>query len=228
MDQARVEACSRDVGRLAAEALEGRRPDEGAFLALGAALEERIARELAAGPARAESHPACAPGCAACCTVNVATLPSEGIAVAGWLRQRLGAEEAAGRARALLAFHQRVCWYDDADRIRARLACPFLDGRGACAVHPVRPLACREVTSLDAGECRRALAERATEEGEGLVRMDLLQRALYGEARQALAAALAARGLDARLRDVSGMAGVFLADPSLVAAYAAGQRLPLG
>jgi len=120
-----------------------------------------------------------------------------------------------------------VRWYDDADRIRARLACPFLDRRGECEVHPVRPLACREVSSLDAGECRRALAERAAEEGEGQVRMNLLQRALYAEAREALAATLAARGLDARLRDVSGMAGVFLADASLGEAYLSGGRVPL-
>jgi Fe-S-cluster containining protein len=187
-------------------------------------VEERVARALAPEPL---ARPACGPGCSACCTVNVATLPLEGIAVAGFLRRALGPGEAARRGAALLAFHAQVRWCDDADRIRGRLTCPFLDGRGACSVHPVRPLACREVTSLDAGACGRALAERAAEEGDGLVSMNLAQRALYGGAREALAAALAARGLDARVRDVSGMAGLFLADAGLVRAYAAGERVPL-
>jgi hypothetical protein len=57
--------------------------------------------------------------------------------------------------------------------------------------------------------------------------MDLLQRALYETALAALVEALAARGLDARRRDVSGMAGAFLADPGLAAAFAGGARVPL-
>lgn len=227
MDQARVGACAADVGRLAEGALEGARPDEGAFVALSLGMERRIALDLGSPGGPAGERPACRRGCAACCTVNVATLPVEGIAVAALLRRRLGPVEAARRARALLAFHDQVRWCDDGDRIRGHLTCPFLDGQGACAVHPVRPLACREVTSLDARECRRALAERAGDEGEGLVRMNLLQRALYGEAREAVAGALARRGLDARSRDVSGMAGVFLADAALVEAYLAGAPVPL-
>ncbi|GEJ56544.1 YkgJ family cysteine cluster protein [Anaeromyxobacter diazotrophicus] len=230
MDEAPVLECGRELERLTAQALAGGCRDEEGFLALGAALERRIALALESSAGRDEPRPACAPGCAACCTVNVATLPVEGLAVAGFLRRRLAPGEVARRAAALLAFHERVRWCEDAERIRGGLACPFLDAHGACAVHPVRPLACRGVSSLDAAECRRALAERAgdeEDEGAGAVRMNLLQKALHDEAHRAVAAALSARGLDARSRDVSGMAGAFLADPGLVEAWAAGGRVPL-
>lgn len=227
MDPARVTECGRDLGRMAAQALERGRRDEAAFVALSFALERRIAVELESSPDRVEPRPACGPGCAACCTVNVATLPVEGIAVAGFLRRRLAPDEVPRRAAALLAFHDEIRWCEDDERIRLGLACPFLDGRRACSIHPVRPLACRGVSSLDAEECRRALAERAEEEGPGAVRMNLLQKALYDEALQAVAAALSARGLDARTRDVSGMAGAFLGDVGRVDAYMRGTRVPL-
>jgi Fe-S-cluster containining protein len=227
VDQARVVECGREVGRMAARALGSGSRGDAAFLALIAAIEQRIAAELESERRADEPRPACGPGCAACCTVNVATLPVEGIAIAGFLRRLLSPGELVARAAALLAFHEQVRWCEDAERIHAGLTCPFLDARRACLVHPVRPLACRAVSSLDAEECRRALAERADEEGTGAVRMNLLQKVLHDEALGALAEALSARGLDARTRDVSGMAGVFLADPARVDAYLAGSRVPL-
>ena len=60
-----------------------------------------------------------------------------------------------------------------------------------------------------------------------VVRMDLAQRVLYTEAQGALGEALARRGLDGRARDVSGMVGTFLAEPTLLAAYLEGGRVPL-
>jgi hypothetical protein len=227
MDHARVVECGLDVGRIASRALERGYRGEDAFVALVAMLERRIAMELEPEPGDAGPRPACRAGCAACCTVNVATLAVEGIAVAAFLRGLLRPAEIAPRADALLAFHERVRWCDDAERIHLGLACPFVDERGACIVHPVRPLACRAVTSLDPADCRRALAERAGDDGDGTVRMNLLQRALYDESLQALAAALSERGLDARTRDVSGMVGVFLADESRAGAWLSGTPLPL-
>jgi hypothetical protein len=157
--------------------------------------------------------------------VNVGTLAIEGAAIAARLRADAGA---AARARALLAFHDRVRWLEDRERVAEGLACPFLDADGRCGIHPFRPLACRGLTSLDPAECRRALAGDAGDDEEGgLVRMDLLEKALHDEAFAALAEALSARGLDARCRDVSGMAAAFLADPGLAAAFLAGARVPL-
>jgi hypothetical protein len=133
----------------------------------------------------------------------------------------------AGRAVELLRFHDVVRWVDDAERIRARVRCPFLDARSGCAIHPARPLACRALTSLDAAECRQALDQRGDGDGPGLVRMNLLQRALYDEAASALSEVLARRGLDVRRRDVSGMTGAFLADAARAAAFAAGAPVPI-
>lgn len=222
-----IEACSRDVARLADEAL-GRGPcDEGVLARLMAAVEERVQAAVPSTRPAGEPPPACALGCASCCTVNVATLPLEGAAAAAFLRRRTRPEELGGRAAGLLRFHEGVRWLDDGERIRARARCPLLDARGGCSIHPARPLACRALSSLDAAECRLALDERGEENGPGLIRMNLLQKALYDAAIGALSEVLARRGLDTRRRDVSGMTGVFLADPARAAAFAAGARVPI-
>jgi hypothetical protein len=64
-------------------------------------------------------------------------------------------------------------------------------------------------------------------DGGGEVRLNVLQQALYTGALAVLQEALARRGVDARCRDVSGMAGIFLAEPSLVDRFLAGERLPI-
>lgn len=222
-----VAECAREVARLADEALRRGPCDEDAFARLMAAVEARV--QAAIPPARptGEPPPACALGCATCCTVNVATLPLEGAAAAAFLRRRTRPAAMGGRAAELLRFHQEVRWQDDGERIRARIRCPLLDARGGCSIHPARPLACRALSSLDAGECLLALHQRGEESGPGLVRMNLLQKALYDGALDALSEVLERRGLDARRRDVSGMTGVFLADPGRAAAFAAGAKLPI-
>ena len=218
--------CAEQVSRLVDDLFGAILPSEESCAGQMVRVEGRIAKAL---QARAGPPPACGPGCAACCTVNVGTLAVEGAAVAAYLRRRLGPDGAPAAARSLLEFHERVRWLDDAERIRAGLTCPFLDEGRACTIHPVRPLACRSVSSLDAADCRRAIEERGDEDGEGggAVRMDLVQREVHEAALGALAHALAARGLDGRLRDVTGMAGVFLADPLLAQAYGGGAAVPL-
>jgi Putative zinc- or iron-chelating domain len=225
--EAAIDACVRDVARLADEAL-GRGPcDEDAFVRLMAAVEARVQAAVPAVRPSGEPPPACTLGCATCCTVNVATLPLEGAAAAAFLRRRTRPEAIGGRAAELLRFHDQVRWQDDGERIRARVRCPLLDARGGCSIHPARPLACRALSSLDADECRLALDERGEGNGPGLVSMNLLQKALYDGALGALSEVLARRGLDARRRDVSGMIGVFLADPARAAAFAAGAKVPI-
>jgi Fe-S-cluster containining protein len=222
-----VARCAEDVSRLVEDLFGAILPSEEAFAILMDLVDDRIAVTLAE---RVAPPPACGPGCAACCTVNVGTLAVEGAAVAAFLRRKLGPERARDAGRLLLQFHEQVRWLDDGERIRARLRCPFLDEDLACSIHPVRPLACRSVSSLDPAACRRALAERAgvdDEAGDGAVPMDLLQRAVHDATLEAIAQALATRGLDGRLRDVTGMAGAFLCDPELAAAYGRGARLPL-
>jgi hypothetical protein len=216
------------VAALASGALASAR-DEGDLVALLEAVWAAIEEERALAPAVDGPRPACRAGCATCCRVNVGTLAVEGAVVAARLRGARPSATAPGSAQDLLAFHDRVRWLEDRERAAERLLCPFLDAHARCAIHPVRPLACRGLTSLDAADCRRALSgEDPCDDGEaGLVRMDLLQKALHDEALAALAEALAARGLDARCRDVSGMTAAFLADPGLAAAFLSGTRVPL-
>ncbi|HSN15289.1 MAG TPA: YkgJ family cysteine cluster protein [Anaeromyxobacteraceae bacterium] len=221
-----IERCRTEIARLAEEALS---PPAGAEALAGLlrAVHALIERALEAARVAEQPAPACAPGCAACCTVNVATLPIEGAVAAAWLAERLPAAERSERAKALLAFHDRVRWLEDEDRISWRETCPHLDAGGRCVIHPVRPLSCRSLSSLDPADCRRALRERMERDGGGDVRMNLLQQVLYTDAVQVLQESLSRRGLDARCRDVSGMAGIFLAEPALVERLLAGERLPI-
>lgn len=226
MLDALVARCEDRIRAHAAAALERARGEDDLAALLGdvwAIVDEA----LAAGRPAGSPAPACGPGCAACCTVNVGTLAIEGAVAARHLRRAAGAAlpDLAGR---LAVFHDRVRWLEDRERIADRLACPLADGAGRCTIHPARPLACRSVSSLDPAECRRALAARVDEDGDaGLVRMDWLQKTLHDAARAALAEVLAARGLDARCRDVSGMTAAFLADGGRAAAFLAGARTPL-
>jgi Fe-S-cluster containining protein len=216
--------CAEDVRRLVDDLFEAILPSEEAFAVLMDLVERRVETALTV---REGARPACGPGCSACCMLNVGTLPVEGAAVAAYLRRKLGPEGAQQKARSLLAFHERVRWLDDGERIRERLSCPFLDGASTCSIHPVRPLACRSITSLDPADCRRAMAGRGDDDACATVRMDLLQLEVYEAALGALSRGLAARGLDARRRDVTGMAGAFLSDSLLATRFGGGAPVPL-
>jgi Fe-S-cluster containining protein len=223
MYSASVARCRARVSALAGDALPSAR-DERDLVVLLERVWAVIGEELAARTDAAPG-PACGAGCAICCSLNVATLAIEGAVAAARLRGAVGERAARDLAARLHAFHDRVRWLEDRQRFAERLACPFVDESGACAIHPARPLACRSVTSLDRDDCR-AVAD-GEEDGALLVRMDLLHKALHDEALVALSEALQARGLDARCRDVSGMTAAFLADPGLVAAFLAGRPVPL-
>lgn len=219
-----VARCHGRISALAASALAGAREERDLVSLLEsvwAAIGEELTQRTDGAP-----PPACGPGCASCCRVNVATLAVEGAVAAARVRSVL--TEAARRelAARLRAFHDRIRWLEDRERFAEQLVCPFVDVHGRCAIHSVRPLACRSVTSLDAADCRRAVTGD-TDDDAPLVRMDLLNKMLHDDAVVALADALAARGLDARCRDVSGMTGAFLADPGLAEAFLAGRRVPL-
>lgn len=219
-----IERCRSEVAAIADAALSHARgaADLGAALA---AIDAAVVQALVAGRPEGQPPPACGPGCATCCTINVGTLAVEGAAAAEFLRARLSPAAARTLAERLAAFHDRIRWLEDRERIAGRETCPLLDGRGACSIYPVRPLACRSVSSLDAEDCRRAISD--DDEEASLVRMDLLQHALYAGALEELADALARRGLDARRRDVSGMTALFLADPAVTRAFLAGSSLAI-
>jgi Fe-S-cluster containining protein len=221
-----IDRSRRGVARLATVALAAADGPSG-LARLLVQVQDGIERELLAALSVDQPAPACGPGCAACCVVNVSTLPIEGAVAAAWLAERLAPDEREARSKSLLTFHDRVRWDEDEDRIASRETCPLLAADGSCTIHPVRPLACRSLSSLDAGDCRRALRERMERDGGGEIRMNVLQHGLYTDAVAVLQEALNARGLDGRCRDVSGMVGIFLAEPGLVGRFLAGERLPI-
>jgi Fe-S-cluster containining protein len=214
--------CRAEVERLASKGLASAR-EEGDLAALLCDVDAVVSSVIPQSPA---SRAACGPGCAACCTIHVATLPIEGAVIAAFLRLTASPADLAQLARRLDEFQVSVRWLEDRERVRAGFRCPFLDARRACRIHVVRPLACRSVSSLDAADCERALADD-DEDGPPLVRMNLLQKALYDDALDAVGEASRRRGLDARCRDVSAMTALFLADPGLAGRYLAGAVLPV-
>lgn len=85
----------------------------------------------------------CRRGCSACCHQPAPVSPAEALYLAGRLH-------AAGRAHALrmdrMPRRHRLAPVVDARTLwmRARRSCPALDADGACGIHDLRPLACRE------------------------------------------------------------------------------------
>lgn len=111
-----------------------------AWLAALLEIQRIIDTAVAAGIARAEKagrRLACARGCAACCRTHadVPVYPLELMGIYWFAMERLG-EPLRERLKAQLA------------RWRELDACPFLVD-DVCAIHPVRPMACRLFNVLD-------------------------------------------------------------------------------
>lgn len=167
---------------------------------------------------------ACGPGCAACCRVNVTVLLPEAIAIAAYLEDTRGREELTPLKMHIAATAARVRWMDDDERIRASVPCPFLDGRGWCAIHPVRPLTCRALSSTDREQCRRALASHGSDEEETIV-VNIFQKFLMEETFRALSAAMEKAGFDITGRELSRSVTRCLQDPGVVDDFLAGKRV---
>lgn len=101
---------------------------------------------------------ACDPGCDHCCYNQVEVTPPEALVIGHFLERQLSPEE---RDR-LLAKAQN--WLEatagkskeEIARLRRELPCPLLQAQ-RCPVYPVRPLVCRAMHSLDAGQCEASL-----------------------------------------------------------------------
>jgi len=183
--------------------------------------EELLATRLTAEERRLI---ACGPGCAACCRVNVTVLLPEAIAIAAYLQDTRGSDELASLTMRIAATAARVRWMDDDERIRAGIPCPFLDERGWCAIHPVRPLTCRALSSTDPEQCRRALESHSSDEEEAIV-SNLFQKFLLEETFRALSAAMEKSGLDITGRELSRSVARCLRDPGVADDFLAGKRI---
>jgi Fe-S-cluster containining protein len=168
---------------------------------------------------------ACGAGCPHCCVLNVAVLLPEGMAIADWLRERLRPSELDDLCVRLTDYCRRVRWMEDDERITNRVNCPMLDAKDNCSIHPVRPLVCRAVASLDRASCRETFNPVVTDEAR-LVNADVLRQSVFDEAFMALALAIRHHGLDDRSIELGRGVLAFLVHPGLRERLLSGERLP--
>ena len=202
----------------AVEILRGCGDREG--LVRGVAAYAALAEELAGN-----REVACRAGCPHCCVLTVTVLLPEAAAIALHLAGSLTAGELAVLAARLDRQRRLVRWMEDGERVRRQHRCPFLDERGRCAIHPVRPLACRGLTSLDSRLCREAL-DPSNLDAPGAVPMDMARKVVMEEAFCALARGLTASGWGTRGIELSAGVAAFLARPELIDLMLGGGQLP--
>ena len=158
------------------------------------AIQDRAEAVLAAYP-ETGSLIACAAGCSHCCIMNVAVLAPEVAAIADHLKTAVPSARLATirlRLETLVAATRNLT---EEERLALHHSCAFLDERGYCEIHRVRPLLCRRANSVDAKDCMRALE---MQEGGMQVPIvaDLFHERLFEQAFLALARALDESGTD--------------------------------
>ncbi len=169
---------------------------------------------------------ACGPGCSACCVVNVSVLFPEAIAISWYLQRSLGEEELERVRTRLHELLIKTRWLDDEERLFLHEPCAFLDQGGLCMIHKVRPLLCRAISSTDSSACREAIA-MVPLNGQPSIEMNLFQKNLFDTVYQELSAALEDSGLDHRPRRLTSAVLALLAEPDMVVAFVAGEKVPV-
>jgi Fe-S-cluster containining protein len=112
---------------------------------------------LAQAPAGAV---ACHAGCDHCCYQVVGVTPPEAFAIMDHLRRTRSPAELAELAARAATLHARAHGLSSNERFSPDYPCLFLDvGVGKCTIYEARPLACRGMNSLDAGECAERLRD---------------------------------------------------------------------
>ena len=206
---------------------------------LTAALVERLAgyrdfgllaRAVAESAAVAEEaclgrSMVCAAGCFYCCVLNVAVLLPEAMVIADYLRRDLAQSDLADLRARLVTHSNGARWMNDEERIIREAICPLLDRAGHCMIHPVRPLVCRAVVSLDRDRCRAAFSPIISDEVR-LVPTDLLRQTVFDTAFRSLAQSLRHHGFDARSIELGAGLRAFLEYPEYCEQLLSGGRLP--
>jgi len=105
---------------------------------------------------------ACKAGCPWCCYIRLTASPPEVLAVLDTIHETFSKAEVAALKRKVANVDGYTRGLDGDARARLRLPCPLLKA-GSCSVHPVRPLSCRAVASVDVAACMRAHASRMQE-----------------------------------------------------------------
>ncbi len=191
----------------------------GSMYLLTTAIERDLVRF---GEPSESSHVVCGPGCGTCCVLNVDVLLPEAIAIVRFLKKSFSEEILAKLALRLNELQQRTRWMDDEERIFLREPCAFLDDRGYCIIHAVRPLLCRSITSTDSDACREAINMLPLGASPS-VEMNLFQKYLLETVYRELAEALKELELDDRPRRLSFAIHSLLDEPKLVDSFLAGR-----
>lgn len=202
----------------AMEILRGCRDREG--LARGVAEYVTLAEVLAG-----EREVDCRAGCPYCCVLTVTVLLPEAAAIVLHLTGSLTTDELVVLTARLDRQRRLVRWMEDGERVRRQHRCPFLDEHDRCAVHHVRPLVCRGITSLDNRLCREAL-DPSNLEAPGAVPMDMVRKTVMEDAFCALVRAQAAFNWGTRGIELCTGVSAFLAQPELIELMLDGGRLP--
>lgn len=161
---------------------------------------------------------ACATGCGWCCHLRVVVSIPELLVIHDELTAQTTPEgmvyfeskmREADRAGDLL---DEQFWYE------SQTPCPFLDGRNACLIYPIRPFACRAHHSTDASVCQKGYEEKR----QMMVPCFPLYRASTDMYASVLIRALADRGFASyQVGFVKGLA-MLMADPDLTEAWLGG------
>ncbi len=101
---------------------------------------------------------ACKAGCDHCCHQVVGVTAPEALAIVQHLQATLSAAELASFAAHLGALLERARGLTAQQRFSPDHPCPFLRS-ARCSIYEVRPLSCRGMNSLSAGECAKRLRD---------------------------------------------------------------------
>ena len=194
--------------------------------AVEGALAETLAFCAAEAEALCSGRPmACGRGCPHCCVLNVAVLLPEALLIAERITGQWADAERGELLQRLVRHSNWARWMDDEERIFRQAFCPLLAVDGSCSIHPLRPLACRGVASLDDASCRQAF-DPIVDERDRTVPADLQRRRAYDAAFIAMAGALRQHGMDDRSIELGSGIRAFVEAPELRTLFFSGGRLP--
>lgn len=109
-----------------------------------------------------EGSVACRAGCDHCCYQVVGVTPPEALAIFEHLERTRSEQELTELARHVAELYENGRGKSSAERFSPDHPCAFLDvASGRCTIYEARPLSCRGMNSLDAGECATRLREPA-------------------------------------------------------------------
>ena len=169
-------------------------------------------RSLRTHPSRAAI--ACAKGCSYCCHGLVGAVPPEAFAIAAAVMAGGVGGRDGVRARA-----QPLIGLGAAERVGRRLPCPLLVD-GMCSVYAMRPLVCRQTTSLSLPAC---IEEFEGTEPDGRIEISSTHLAHASNAHVVLLGAMHAVGLPTVAFELGALLDAVLGDADCEARWLAGE-----